>query len=85
LARPRCRPRAPTRTRRSGRLAELVNPFRSIDAATVLVCGVVRLPLANGVARIDRSIGIETQKVGVAASGTIDFRTRRSISRSSRG
>jgi uncharacterized protein involved in outer membrane biogenesis len=57
-----------------GRLAELVNPFRSIDAATVLVCGVVRLPLANGVARIDRSIGIETQKVGVAASGTIDFR-----------
>jgi uncharacterized protein involved in outer membrane biogenesis len=57
-----------------GRLAGLVNPFRSIDEATELICGVVRLPLANGVARIDRSIGIETRKVGVAASGTIDFR-----------
>ena len=57
-----------------GRLAEMINPFRSVDATTDLVCGVVRLPLANGVARIDRSIGIETRKVGVAANGTIDFR-----------
>ena len=55
-------------------LADLVNPFRSIDATTELQCGVIRLPLANGVARVDRSIAMETKKVGVSVSGTVDFR-----------
>jgi len=35
---------------------------------------VVRLPLANGVAHVDRTIAIETAKVGVSAIGTLDFR-----------
>ena len=34
----------------------------------------VRLPLANGVARVDRSIAMETGKLGVSAIGTLDFR-----------
>ena len=34
----------------------------------------VRLPLANGVAKVDRTIAMETAKVGVGASGTLDFR-----------
>ena len=33
-----------------------VNPFRESDAVTDLKCAVVRLPLAGGVARVDRSI-----------------------------
>jgi uncharacterized protein involved in outer membrane biogenesis len=54
---------------------DAVNPFRASDATTDLRCAVARLPLANGVARIDRSIAAETSKLGVAAIGTIDLRS----------
>jgi hypothetical protein len=57
------------------KLADTVNPFRTIDATTDLQCGVIRLPLADGVARVDRSIAMETKKLGVSASGTLDFRS----------
>ena len=57
------------------RLADLVNPFRGIDATTELQCAVIRLPLVDGVARVERSIAMETKKVGVSASGTLDFRS----------
>ncbi len=33
-----------------------------------------RLPLANGIARVDRSIAVETGKIAASASGTLDFR-----------
>jgi uncharacterized protein involved in outer membrane biogenesis len=56
------------------RLTEAINPFRTRDPSTDLVCAVVRLPLRNGVANVDRSIAIETDKIGVSASGTLDFR-----------
>ena len=56
------------------RLAGSVNAFREIDAQTQLQCVVVRLPLKNGVANIDRSIAAETSKIGATASGTLDFR-----------
>jgi hypothetical protein len=56
------------------RLAGAVNPFRETDAATQLQCAVIRLPLTNGVATVDRSIAAETSKLGATASGTLDFR-----------
>ena len=56
------------------RLAGAVNPFREVDAQTQLQCVVVRLPLKNGVASVDRSIAAETNKLGATASGTLDFR-----------
>jgi uncharacterized protein involved in outer membrane biogenesis len=56
------------------KLGEALNPFRTMDASTELKCAVVRLPLANGVAKVDRTIAMETAKVGVGASGTLDFR-----------
>ena len=56
------------------RLADAVNPFRKSDPSTEIVCAVVRLPLASGIAKVDRSIGIETNKIGANASGTLDFR-----------
>jgi uncharacterized protein involved in outer membrane biogenesis len=55
-------------------LTDAVNPFRKTDASTELLCAVVRLPLASGVAHVDRTIAFETAKVGVSASGTLDFR-----------
>src|SRR6266545_4378695 len=57
------------------RLLEAVNPFRSVDPSTQLQCAVIRLPLKNGVASIDRSIAAETNKLGATASGTLDFRS----------
>ena len=56
------------------RLLEATNPFRNVDPSTQLHCAVVRLPLKNGVATIDRSIAGETSKLGATASGTVDFR-----------
>ena len=55
------------------KLADAVNPFRNVDATTEVTCAVIRLPLANGVARVDRSIALETNKIGATASGSLDF------------
>lgn len=55
-------------------LADAIGPLRGADAATELTCAVVRLPLAAGVARVDRTIAFESRQVGVAASGTVDLR-----------
>lgn len=52
-----------------------VNPFRLKEDRTDLKCAVVRLPFNGGVAQIDRGIGVETSRVGIAASGTIDLRS----------
>ncbi len=57
-------------------LVDAVNPFNSVDTSTELTCAVIRLPLHNGVAEIERSIGIETKKFGATASGKLDFRTQ---------
>jgi len=56
------------------RLADAVSPFRETDTTTQLQCAVIRLPLKNGVATVDRSIAAETSKLGATASGTLDFR-----------
>jgi hypothetical protein len=56
------------------KLNDAINPFRTRDPATELICAVVRFPVANGIAKVDRSIAMETNKVGVSASGTLDFR-----------
>ena len=56
------------------RLSGAVDPFRNTDPTTQLHCAVIRLPLKNGVATVDRSIAIETGKLGANASGTVDFR-----------
>ena len=56
------------------RLTEAINPFRTRDPSTELVCAVVRFPVASGIARVDRSIAVETDKLGVSATGTLDFR-----------
>jgi uncharacterized protein involved in outer membrane biogenesis len=56
------------------RLAQAVNPFHDVDASTELHCAVIRLPLKSGIAAIDRSIAVETNKLGASASGTLDFR-----------
>ena len=55
-------------------LAQAVNPFRERDPSTELQCAVVRLPLKDGIAHIDRSIALDSKKFSASASGTLDFR-----------
>ncbi|MEO5701652.1 MAG: AsmA family protein [Casimicrobiaceae bacterium] len=57
-----------------GRLTAAVNPFVGSDPVTQLKCVVVRLPLANGQARFDRTVALETDKLGVSATGVLDLR-----------
>jgi hypothetical protein len=57
-------------------LGAAINPFHDSDPSTELQCAVVRLPLHNGVAEIERSIAMETKKFGATASGKLDFRTQ---------
>jgi len=54
-------------------LASAFNPLRTSGASTDLKCVGLRLPFRAGVARFDRGIGLETDALGVAASGTIDL------------
>jgi len=54
-------------------LATAFNPLRSSGSATDLKCVGVRLSFKDGVARTDRGIGLETDQLGAAASGTIDL------------
>ncbi|MEO8304939.1 MAG: AsmA family protein [Betaproteobacteria bacterium] len=56
------------------KLAQLVNPFRAAEPNTELKCAVVRLPLSNGVAQVDRSIAVETKEMDVGVTGSLDFR-----------
>jgi len=56
------------------RLGDAVNPFRRSDPTTEVECVGIRLPLRDGIARLDRSVAMETRKIGVIASGTLDFR-----------
>ena len=54
-------------------LATAFNPLRSSGSATDLKCVGVRLSFKDGVARTDRGIGLETDQLGAAASGTINL------------
>lgn len=58
------------------KLGAAVNPFHNVDPSTELQCAVIRLPLRNGVAEVERSIAFETKKFGAIASGKLDFRTQ---------
>lgn len=51
-----------------------LNPARTSDPYTELKCAVVRLPIRQGIARVDKSIAAETAKVNVIAAGVIDLR-----------
>jgi hypothetical protein len=44
------------------------------EKTTHVRCGVVRVPVRNGVVDIDRTIAMETSRAAMSASGTIDFR-----------
>lgn len=56
------------------RLMQILQPQRGVAKATTVECAVVRLPLKNGVASVERSIAAETSDLTFSASGRIDLR-----------
>lgn len=56
-------------------LFDALNPLRRARGSTDLKCAVVRLPLRDGLARVDRSIAFETGELGASARGTVDLRS----------
>jgi uncharacterized protein involved in outer membrane biogenesis len=58
-------------------LLNAVNPLHKSESGTQVRCAVAVLPVRAGVATIDRTIAVETSKLNVVASGTIDFGAER--------
>ena len=54
-------------------LAEAINPFRKTDPDTHVECVAIRVPVEDGVVHSDRGMGMETNKLSVLSSGTIDL------------
>lgn len=52
---------------------DAANPFRKKDDYTELRCAVARVPINNGVARVERSVALDTSKVSVVAAGTVNL------------
>lgn len=55
-------------------LLNALNPQAAKEDYTVLSCGVVRFLVKDGIAKADRGIAVETDKVNVVGSGTVDLR-----------
>jgi uncharacterized protein involved in outer membrane biogenesis len=54
-------------------LLQAIMPGRQPSDRLEITCAVLRLPLKDGVARIDRSIALETKDLAVAASGEVNL------------
>ncbi len=57
------------------KIADTVNPYRRAERATELRCAVAVLPIRDGIATVQRTIAVETNRVHAVAAGTINFRS----------
>jgi uncharacterized protein involved in outer membrane biogenesis len=58
-------------------LANAINPSRKTDPYTDVQCAVVNVPVRDGVIVVDRTVAIETPKVGASMAGTVNLGTER--------
>ncbi len=54
-----------------------LNPLARKDDYTRLTCAVVRMPVRNGVATADKGIAVETTKMNIVGSGTVNLKTEK--------
>ena len=54
-----------------------LNPLARKDDYTQLTCAVVRMSIVNGVATADKGIAVETTKMNIVGSGTINLKTEK--------
>ncbi len=55
--------------------AGALNPFGTKEEYTLLKCGVVRFLIKDGLATSDKGVAIETDKMAVVGSGTVNLKT----------
>lgn len=55
------------------RMIDSLNPFAAKEQYTVLQCAVVKMDVADGIARTDRGIALETPRFHVSGSGAVDL------------
>jgi uncharacterized protein involved in outer membrane biogenesis len=56
-------------------LANALNPSRKTDPYTDLQCAVINVPIRDGVIVVDRTVAVETPKVGASMAGTVNLGT----------
>jgi uncharacterized protein involved in outer membrane biogenesis len=56
-------------------IMDTLNPMRKQSNQTILECAVIYLPVSNGLINIRDSIGVETDKLDIALSGTLNLNT----------
>jgi len=54
---------------------DALNPMRKQSNQTILECAVAYLPVSNGMINIKESIGVETDKLDITLSGTLNLNT----------
>jgi len=56
-------------------IMDSLNPMRKQSNQTILECAVAYLPVSNGMVNIKNSIGVETNKLDISLSGTVNLNT----------
>ena len=56
-------------------IMDTLNPMRKQSNHTVLECAVAYLPVSNGMVNIRDSVGVETDKLDIVLSGTVNLNT----------
>jgi uncharacterized protein involved in outer membrane biogenesis len=56
-------------------IMDALNPMRKQSNQTILECAVAYLPLSNGLINIRDSIGVQTDRLDIALSGTLNLNT----------
>jgi uncharacterized protein involved in outer membrane biogenesis len=56
-------------------IMDTLNPMRKQSKQTILECAVAYLPVSNGMINIRDSIGVETDKLDIVLSGTLNLNT----------
>ena len=56
-------------------IMDTLNPMRKQSNQTILECAVAYLPVSNGMINIKDSIGVETDKLDITLSGTLNLNT----------
>ena len=56
-------------------IMDSLNPMRKQSNQTILECAVAYLPVSNGMVNIKNSIGVETDKLDISLSGTVNLNT----------
>ena len=50
-----------------------LNPMRKTSSQTILECAVIYLPVSNGIVNVNDSVGVETDKLNIVLSGTVNL------------